>query len=140
MRIALIIPIPLFRCLMPKLSFQILMGIVILTELHVFYVIELRRCLRNLSQNRSQSCRIRSNDISNLGKLRIVKKSSQVSNSKLLSFYSNGLGCQLLSLTLKLSCDIGRDSVEQVLNCPFNVIESRPQSLNALLSWKSHGQ
>ena len=40
---------------------------------------------------------------------------------------------------MSLSSEVGGDTIDQILNCSFNIIESSSKGFNALLSGETHG-
>ena len=95
-----------------------------------------------LLQNWLDSCWIGSENISELGELGVLEQSSELTDAHLpssserdlLSLSLSGLRC--LSLT---DCfESGWDSVEEVLDCSFVVVECSSESSETLLSGESH--
>lgn len=80
---------------------------------------------------------VRPDDVPDLGELGVVEECSQVSHSQLLALAALLRGG--LDGLVGLSPQVGRNAVDQVLHCPFDVIEGGSQGLDALLSGETHG-
>jgi len=100
------------------------------------YVVDLRRTLTNLLEDRLNGSRVASENVSKLSELRMLEKSSQVVYSHLSS------GTLLAALTLLRrvleTFEALRDAIEEILDCSFSVEEGSSKSSHTLLSSETH--